>query len=150
MSNILVIAADNTCARIFRASSSTGPLEEITVLCHPENRLNSKDMTSDKQGYSFSSHGYGRRAMSDEGDRKKQEVNRFVNEINEYLNTLEKNNDFNRLIVIAAPKLMGILKKQLSDNVQKHITYELNKNIAKLTAVEIRKFLPKYLVNPNL
>ena len=28
MSNILVIAADKTCARIFKATSSKGPLEE--------------------------------------------------------------------------------------------------------------------------
>ena len=44
MSKILVIAADNTCARVFRATSSKGPLEEEVVLTHPENRLQDKDM----------------------------------------------------------------------------------------------------------
>ena len=150
MSNILVIAADNTCARVFRATSSKGSLEEEIVLTHPENRLQDKDMTSDRSGYSFSSSGYGRRSLSKSEDPKEHEIKLFVNEINEYLHSLEKKNDLNQLILIAAPKLLGLLKKHLSSSIQEHITYELNKNIAKMNADEIRMYLPKYLANPNI
>ena len=150
MSKILVIAADNTCARVFRATSSKGPLEEEVVLTHPENRLQDKDMTSDRPGFSFSSSGYGRRSLSKSEDPKEHEIKLFVNEIDEYLRSLKKKNDLNQLILIAAPKLLGLLKKQLSSSIQEHITYELNKNIAKKNADEIRKYLPKYLANPDL
>ncbi len=150
MSNILVIAADTTCARIFRATSSKGPLQEETVLTHPENRLQDKDMASDRPGYSFSSSGYGRRSLSKSEDPKEHETKLFVNEIDHYLNSLKSKNDLNQLILIAAPKLLGMLKKQLSSNIQENITYVLNKNIAKMTAEDIRNHLPKYLANPNL
>lgn len=150
MPNILVVAADNTCARIFCVSSSQGPLEEKTVLVHPENRLQEKNMASDRQGYSFSSHGHGRKVFSKRVDPKEHEINQFAKEISEYLKNSEANNEFDQLIIVAAPKLLGTLKKEFNNNILKLITYELKKNIAKLSTAEIRKFLPKYLTQPNL
>ena len=150
MSNILVIAADKTCARIFHVSSSQGLLEEKTVLVHPENRLQKKNMASDRQGYSFSSHGHGRKVLSNHVDPKEHEINQFVKEINEYLMNSEANKEFDQLIIIAAPKLFGALKKQLNSNIKKLITYELKKNITKLSAAEIRNHLPKRLSQPKL
>ena len=114
MPNIFVIVADNTCARVFYSSSSQGPLEEKTVLVHPENRISVKNMVSDRQGYSFSSHGYGRKALSKREEPKEHEIKQFVKEISEYLKNSEANNEFDQLIIIAAPKLLGTLKKQLN------------------------------------
>jgi protein required for attachment to host cells len=150
MSNILVIAVDNTCARIFQATSSKGPLEEREVLVHPENRLRESELTSDRNGSTFTSHGYGRRSYSKHTDTKEQGTKEFVNEINDYLIRLEAKNEFKQLIIIAAPKMLGVLKKQLNSSVKKHIIYELNKNIAKLNADEIRSHLPKFLAIPEL
>jgi protein required for attachment to host cells len=150
MSNILVVAADTTCARIFKATSSKGPLEEKEVLVHPENRLSEKDLISDRKGSTFSSHGSGRSSYSKHTDVKDQGTKEFINEINDCLMRLESNNEFKQLIIIAAPKLLGALKKQLNSGLQKRITYELNKNIAKLNADEIRLHLPKYLARTDL
>ncbi len=150
MSNILIVAADTTCARIFKATSSKGPLEEKEVLVHPENRLSEKDLISDRKGSTFSSHGSGRSSYSKHTDVKDQGTKEFINEINDCLMRLETNNEFKQLIIIAAPKLLGALKKQLNSGLQKRITYELNKNIAKLNADEIRMRLPKYLARTDL
>jgi len=150
MSNILVVAADSTCARIFKATSSKGPLEEKEVLVHPENRLSEKDLISDRKGSTFSSHGSGRSSYSKHTDVKDQGTKEFINEINDCLMRLETNNEFKQLIIIAAPRLLGALKKQLNSGLQKRITYELNKNIAKLNADEIRTHLPKYLARTDL
>ncbi|MBT8113578.1 MAG: host attachment protein, partial [Gammaproteobacteria bacterium] len=148
--NILVVAADTTCARIFKATSSKGPLEEKEVLVHPENRLSEKDLISDGKGSTFSSHGSGRCNYSKHSDVKDQGTKEFINEINDCLMRLEANNEFKQLIIIAAPKLLGALKKQLNSGLQKRITYELNKNIVKLNADEIRSHLPKYLALTDL
>ncbi len=150
MSNILIVAADTTCARIFKATTSKGPLEEKEVLVHPENRLSEKDLISDRKGSTFSSHGSGRSSYSKHTDTKDQGTKEFIKEINHYLMKLETNNEFKQLIIIAAPKLLGALKKQLNSGLQKRITYELNKNIAKLNADEIRMHLPKYLARTDL
>ena len=150
MSNILVVAADTTCARIFKATTSKGPLEEKEVLVHPENRLSEKDLISDRKGSTFSSHGSSRSSYSKHTNTKDQGTKEFIKEINDYLMKLETNNEFKQLIIIAAPKLLGALKKQLNSGLQKRITYELNKNIAKLNADEIRMHLPKYLARTDL
>jgi protein required for attachment to host cells len=150
MSNILVVAADTTCARIFKATSSKGPLEEKEVLVHPENRVSEKDLISDKKGSTFSSHGSERSTYSKRTDIKDQGTKEFINEINDYLMKLKVNNEFKQLIIIAAPKLLGALKKQLNSGLQKCITYELNKNIVKLNTDEIRSHLPKYLARTDL
>ena len=50
----------------------------------------------------------------------------------------------------AGLKLLGTLKKQLNSSIKKLITYELNKNLAKLSAAQIRSYLPKYLTQPKL
>ena len=150
MPSICIIALDNTCARIFHSSSPKGPLEEKNLLVHPENRFHDQNLTSDRQGYSFSSHGYGRKALSKSETLKEHEIKQFVKEVSEYLKISEANNEFEQLIIIAGPKLLGALKKQLNNNLRKLITYELKKNIAKLSAAEIRKHLPKYLTQLNL
>lgn len=150
MSKTLVIALDSTRARVFRYIASKRSLEEITTLVHPENRLYDKDLSSDRQGYTFSSHGHGKKAFARSEDPKEHGFKLFVKEVSVYLKSSKSNNEFDQLIIIAGPKLLGALKKTLDNNIKKLITYELEKNIVKLSEAEIRECLPKYLNHPHL
>ena len=50
MSNICVVVADSSRARVFTADKPAGPLNEIETLNNPEGRLHEGDLVSDRGG----------------------------------------------------------------------------------------------------
>ena len=140
-----VLVADGTRARIFSAVSPVAPLEEIDDLAHPENRLHERQLTSDLPGRSTDDVGAGRHAMNDQVSAKKQESIDFARRIASELDNGLNQHKYERLIIVAAPSLLGLLRKQLNVTTSKHIVLELDKNIAHLNLNEIRSYLPERL-----
>jgi len=67
MSKYWVIAADSTEARLFARAEKFSTLTEFQDWLHPESRLPGADLENDRQGRTFSSHGYGRSECAREG-----------------------------------------------------------------------------------
>ena len=145
MTKTWVLVADNSRARIFLAETRNGPLLEIEALAHPESRLHAQELTSDLPGRAFDSGGQGRHAMELEVEPKQHEVQAFARHISDRLETGREKNQYDQLAVIAAPALLGILRKQLSVNTSRMVIYELDKNISRMSAQDIRKHLPERL-----
>ena len=144
MSDIWVTVADSCRARIFKAGTPSGPLEEIQTLAHPEARLHEGDLTTDRSGRdtnsSSGSHGFGTETQA-----KEEEAVRFASFV---CNTLEANHQkgsFDKLYIVAAPAFLGLLRKHRSNNVKQVVVEELSKNLATSDPKTIRSHLPKYL-----
>ncbi len=145
MSTTWVLVADTTRARIFQAMGPLGPLREIETLLHPESRLHTRDLTSDLPGRSFDSHGQGRHSMEVNVDPKQHETLIFVKQISERLDGAKENGEFEQLILVAPPALLGLLRKQLNTGVMQRVVHQLDKNIVRLRVDEIRQHLPEKL-----
>ena len=144
MSTTWVLVADSSRARIFTAKTSTSELHEIETLAHPEGRLHEQDISSDLPGKDNVS-GEGGHAYQDETSPKEQEVINFAKRLADHLNNAHNSNKFHRLAIVAAPAFLGVLRQQLSTQVNKLICFDLNKNITLQSAEEIRAHLPKSL-----
>ena len=145
MATTWVLVADSSRARIFSTTSQIAPLYEIETLAHPEGRLHEQALTTDLPGSDRDAAGAGRHAMGTEVSPKQQESINFARCIANHLNGAYSNQKYEHLIIVAAPGLLGILRKQLAANIAKHIVLELDKNLAQLKASEIRKHLPERL-----
>ena len=143
MKSTWIVAADSAQARIFTIETPSSPLEEIEVLTHPGSRLQDREITSDLPGRIKSSNSIGHAYEPRTGPKEHEAVS-FAHELAERLESALNANQFERLLIIAEPSFLGLLRNQLPEQVKKRITFELDKNITKQTAKEIRSFLPEY------
>ncbi|MEQ1529698.1 MAG: host attachment protein [Methylococcales bacterium] len=147
MKQTWILVGDNTHARIFTADTPSSALQEIEGLTHTEGRLHDRDITSDLPGRIKSADGSGH-AFEQATDPKKHEADYFDHLVALHLQTAHNANQFKRLLIVAEPTFLGLLRKCLSEPIKKQICFELDKNITLQSAAEIRKHLPEYL--PNL
>ena len=145
MTSTWILVADSTRARIFSAESSSSPLVEIDDLVHTEGRLHDREITQDLPGKHKNPGFAGGHAFDESTDPKKHETINFVKRVAHYMEDAHNANRFFRLIVIAEPSTLGLLRNEMPDPVKKLITFELDKNITSLKPEEIRSQLPDYL-----
>jgi len=144
MSNIWVVVADASRARIFSCDKPAGALNEIETLSNPEARLHEGDLVSDRGGRDNNgggaSHGY-----STGNEAKEEEAVRFAAEVCQHLEKGRKGKAFNRLYVIAAPAFLGLLRKHQSAPLKALLADEIAKDLTTKAADRIRAQLPDFL-----
>jgi len=135
-----VVVADRSRARIFSVATPRGPLNELEDLVHPEARAHERDLTSDRPGRSSDQH-----VLGTPHSARDQQAHEFAREIAERLEHGRVGAQFERLVVVAAPDLLGMLRKTMNSHVTKMVVREMDKNVTQQSAADIRKRLPKYL-----
>lgn len=135
-----VVVADRSRARIFTVETPRGPLREVEDLVHPEARAHERDLTSDRPGRSTDRH-----ALGNANSSRDQQAVEFAREIAARLESGRVHGDVERLVLVAAPDLLGLLRKALNANVTKLIVRTIDKNLTQQGAPEIRKLLPEFL-----
>lgn len=145
MSTIWILAANSGNATLFSADSPTAPLTELASFDNPDARAKQMDLVSDRPGRSFDSHGEGRHAMEVEVDPKKQEQIRFAKLIADRLEQGRVNNAFGRLVVVAAPMFLGLLRANFGALLNALVSLEMDKDYTALRPEELRARLPERL-----
>lgn len=140
-----VVVADHTRARFFQIDSSSAPLQEIDTLVHEEGRLHDRDITTDLPGRVKNPGGQGGHAFEQPTDPKKHEAEVFATKIVRTLEHAHNTNRFDQLIVIADPSMLGLIRQHMPNHLNTHINLELDKNLAGMSADEIRTHLPEFL-----
>ena len=144
-SSVWVVVADKARARIFFAASPNAALEEKEVFLNPEDRVPERDLVTDRPGRAHSSVGNQRSGMSGEVDAKTHEAQMFAKEVAERLAKARANAEFDRLVLVAAPAFLGMLREKLDSQVLRCVTLTLDKDLSHLGARELREHLPKQL-----
>jgi len=145
MSKMWIVVADEAKARILSLDKLTEPLVEIKNFYSEEAKKRDQDIVSDKSGTSYDSSGQGRHSMGEKNEKKEQYGIRFAKEISD---SLEKNrllNTYTKLVIIAAPRFLGLLRKTFSKEVSEMISLEVDKDLTMKDNEIIREYLPQYL-----
>jgi protein required for attachment to host cells len=135
-----VVVADRSRARIFSVATPKGPLLEIESLVHPETRAHERDLTSDRPGRSSDRH-----ALGNANSARDQQAQEFAREIAERLEDGRVHGQFEKLILIAGPDPLGLLRKAMHAPLSKLVVQTIDKNVTQQGAAEIRKLLPEFL-----
>ena len=139
-----ILVADNSRARIFHAEKPAGPLTEISTMTFPEGRLHAGDLTTDRGGRS-QAPGAGAHGVNGEDGHKQENAERFASLICEDLELARNQGRFRKLYIVAAPALLGLLRKHQSPSLRQLVAGELDKNLTTQTPDIIRKHLPDFL-----
>lgn len=136
-----VVVAESSRARIFEMEGSGAPLRELSDLLNPEARAHERDLVSDRQGRAFDSKGHARHAMEPETSPGKRSAQDFAHELAERIETARARGQFERLLLLAAPEFLGMLRKNLSHQTRQLIEREIHKNCVREDESAIRRHM---------
>lgn len=126
---IWVVVADAAGARIFRADPSGRRLELECELAHPEGRAKPSELVADRPGRSLDSSRTGaRHAMEPDTDPARAELQRFARRIAQELDA--NRSAFDALILVAGPRLLGLLRAELTEPLRQRTRAEVAKDLA--------------------
>lgn len=145
MTTIWILAANSGNATIFVADSPTSQLMEYETFDNPKVRVKQSELTSDRQGRSFDSHGEGRHALAVETSPKEHEQISFAKTIVDRLERGRIDHAFDRLIVVAAPGFLGLLRANYSAPLSELLSTEIDKDYTALRAEELRARLANHI-----
>lgn len=138
MSNAWILVADSAHAELYSCTKIGGELELIEQLSHEESALMGRDLRSDKHGRSFDSAGQGRHAMSTMVSPKEHEAQLFAKQLADRLEEGRTHERCDRLVLVAAPDFLGLLRQAMSAECRELVVEELAKHLVGSPAREIR------------
>jgi protein required for attachment to host cells len=136
-----ILVASRTSATIF---ASRGPHEAIAVaeqIENPRGRMQSSELEEDRPGRSFDRAGHGRHSLSSEEPARDRVEHEFALQLAALLDLRRCEGIYDQLIMIAGPKLLGMLRKAISEPTRRLIKAELNKELRQPTQELLRKQL---------
>ena len=139
MTTTWIIAADSSRARILQVTDREKQLAEIEDLLNPEGRVHDRELLADghPRFHGTSGPASDRQEMS----ATEHATELFAKRVGEYLDKARTAHRYDRLHLIAPPKFLGQLRKELGKEVQKLVTEELPKDLSWLDARDIARHL---------
>jgi protein required for attachment to host cells len=145
----LVLVADGRKMLFFRNHGDEDLIDLRTEAHDARADRKDQELKTDAAGTVQQSFGYGH-STYEETDFQQQEEDRWIKDAAEQLKKRALRNDFSALAIVAPPKALGYLKKNLHKEVQRRIVCTINKemssrpipDIEALLAGEMRPELP--------
>ena len=136
----LVLVTDGRKTLFFRNHGDTNQID-LRTEAHDE-RADAKDseMKTDAAGSNAQSGGYGRPSY-EETDFHQLEEDRWAKHAAEDVNKRALSNDFEALAIIAPPKTLGELRKQLHKEAARRVVCEISKEMTGHTIKDIEKLI---------
>lgn len=133
-----ILVCDGARGRIY---SHEGPGSGLTVVSsaeHPETHGHTRDLGTDRPGRTADSTGSGsRHALSPRTDWHNFEKTRFAGEMAGVVEKAAAAKAFDRLVVVAPPKVLGDLRKALGAHAQALLAGELDKDLTQIEGAEL-------------
>ena len=139
MTTTWIIAADSSRARILQVMDREARLAEVEDFVNPEGRAHERDLMEDGHPRFRGTSGPG--SDRQETTPTEHAVEIFAKQIGDYLDKARTAHRYDRLHLVAPPKFLGQLRKELGKEVGKLVTSELPKDLSWLSERELEKRL---------
>ncbi len=136
-----LITADSSRARIFEVLGRDQQLKEIADLVNPEGRANERELKSDANSRIYGHGDRSRSHVSGEPSAVDHATEVFSRELGRYLEKARNDQQYERLYLMAPPRFLGMLRRNLSDEVRKAIVSSIDKDLSWLDSREVEKQL---------
>src|SRR5688500_7012903 len=129
MANTWIVAADASRARVLQVA---GPerLVEVDNLLNPEGRLQNREVNTDAAGRFSGPDRPGGHASDDESRTLDHLDEQFAKRVGDYLDKARTQHRYDELVLIAPPKFLGALRKELGKEVEKLVADEVPKDLS--------------------
>lgn len=132
-----VIVADNARARIFQSHTVMNHLQEQEAFVHSAARLSNRELVGDASGKSVDQHG----SLDPATSAKEHEAQSFAKLLAGHLKELHNRQHYESLMLIAPPKFLGMLRKELPSPLDQLVTKTIHKDLTKASVEQIIDYI---------
>jgi protein required for attachment to host cells len=125
-----VLVANRAGAKLFERRTSEDGVALVRTIDHPDGRLERSAFNADRSGRAFQRHGGGSSSLEKAHDPVEQEADRFAHRLADIVRDGGTHEAFQRLVLVAGPRLLGRLKKALRKPASDRLTRTVPKDIA--------------------
>ena len=125
----LVLVADGRKMLFFRNHGDENQIDLRTEAHGARKDRKDREIKSDAPGTVKQSFGFGH-STYEETDFQQQEEDRWIIDAADELKARALRNDFEALAIVAPPKALGVLRKQLHKEVERRIICTVNKEMS--------------------
>jgi protein required for attachment to host cells len=136
------LVANRASASLYRTLGPGVAPELVRHFDHPEGRLKSGEINTDRPGRGSDSAGGGRTHAFTPNEGPVERVARdFATQLAKDLDHARKNNEYDQLALIAPPRMLGYLREAMDTQTRGLVYGEIPKDIDPADAMEARKHL---------
>lgn len=132
-----ILIADAARARLYATRGRTQPWVLVRELAHPRSAAKVSEIVSDKPGRWQHSVGGSRSATDPRTPPKEVEAEHFARELAQALREGYTRNAFARLILVAPPHFLGLLRQCLGNGVRDALAASVDRNWTDLAVQEL-------------
>lgn len=149
--NLRIVVADEGEARFYDATGPDGRLLEAGRIGDPAARQHDRDLKSDRPGRVFdrAPSGAGRRgavghhAVGGESGPRRHEAEQFARQVVQQLELAHREKRFDRLVLMAGPAFLGMLRKAMPKPLRSMVVAEVHKDLLHEAEDAVRAHLPR-------
>ena len=129
MNTIWVLVANRAEAQIYSAKRLPGKLILVDSLVDAEGAVRAGELTSDAPGRVHDRIGAARHAMEPDTGVKDEGRRRFVKKMVGRLKAAHFKGDFDQLVLLAAPAVLGVIRKTLTKELAGIVVKVISKDV---------------------
>lgn len=133
-----ILVADESRARLFKVQAKESQLEEIEDIVHPEGRMQGREIARDRLPRTQESVGGARHAIEPHTSVSDKASLEFARELAERLEHGRVDHAYDELVLVAAPRFLGLLRATIGHEVSKLLVKSIDKGITQSTPEHIR------------
>lgn len=140
--NIRVVVADENEANFFDMKNARAAPTGRGTLLNDAAGLKDRDLESDRAGRRFGGTG-ARHGVDGERSSQRHEVEQFAREVARALDGARARREFDRLVLMAAPRMLGLLRLSLPAPCRSTVAAEIAKDFVHRDVGVIRDAVPR-------
>jgi protein required for attachment to host cells len=149
MATTWIVSCDSSRARVLQVTGRDR-LEEIEDLVNPAARMHDRELRTDSHPRYNGHGGVGKAGSAPTGgpgnDREEMtaaevETEKFAKQIGRHLEKARMEHRYDRLFLLAPPRFLGMIRKELGKEVEKLVVDEIDKDLSWFDAGRIDRFL---------
>jgi protein required for attachment to host cells len=136
-----ILVSSGYAARLFETHNAKDPWQELDTWVNPQDRLRRQDLVTDRPGRIAGQANAQRTAYTAPTDPKDQVEAEFASTLVDTLVRALDDGKFNRLVLVAPPRFMGLLRKSEPKRLSGMVFREILKDLTHETTPEIQRHI---------
>lgn len=132
-----VLICDGGRARVLANAAAGARLAPVDGLSFATDLPRSRDLMSERPGRAHESHGAARHAYEQRSDAHDQMKADFLGSVVAAIAARQEKGEFDRLVVVAPPAALGVVRAKLPDRLARAVAAEVAKDLTKTADGEI-------------
>jgi protein required for attachment to host cells len=141
--NIRIVVADERQVNFFDTTALNAPLAATGSMYNPTAGLKDRELETDREGRRFGGTAGHHHGVDGERSTEQHELTLFAKDVGQRIEAGRVNHEFERLILVAPPKMLGLLRQSIPETSQALLAAEVAKDVMHQGPNAIREVVPR-------